>query len=89
MAQLTHMAQESTVADKEPSLWATTGERGRREAQRKLMLEVIAEVGWNLHAIGRKLGIKAPNVIAALQDVAPLEYESAKRGGLISKGSRE
>lgn len=79
-----------TEGRRKDSLFATTGEAGRREAQRKLLLRALKEQHWNLRATADALGMSGtPHVLRAIQDVGLAdEYEAAKERGDVSPGSR-
>ena len=77
-------------AERGRSLYAEEGERGRREAQRKLLFKTLKEHAWNMTATAEALGMAgSPAVIKAIKDVGlSEEYEAAKERGDISPANR-
>ena len=64
-------------------------EEGARAAKRELLLRTLDANDWNFAATARALGLTGtPAVIRALNEVAPDEYERAKRDGRVAPGKR-
>ena len=75
-------------ASTERSLYATTGDDARREAQRKLLLSTLRKTRWSLRAAADALGLSgSAGVVRALKDVAPEEYAAARADGRIKAGA--
>lgn len=71
------------------SLFTRVGNEAKATAQRRLLLDTLKQNGWNLTATAEALEMAAlANVIRALQELAPDEYEAARRDGRISPGNR-
>lgn len=71
------------------SRFTRVGNDAKAAAQRKLLLDTLKQNGWNLTATAEALEMAAlANVIRALQELAPDEYEAARRDGRISPGNR-
>lgn len=71
------------------SRFTRVGNDAKAAAQRKLLLDTLKQNGWNLTATAEALEMSAlTNVIRALQELAPDEYEAARRDGRISPGNR-
>ena len=69
--------------------FAEIGREAAREAQRKVLLEALEAHAWNMTATGETLGMgTGANVIRALKQLAPEEYEAAKVDGRISPANR-
>ena len=64
-------------------------EEGARAAKRDLLLRTLDANGWNFAATARALDVAGtPAIIRALNDVAPDEYNRAKRDGRVAPGKR-
>lgn len=72
------------------SLYAQTGENGRKSAQKKLLLATLRANKWNMTVVAEQLGMAGtPAVIKAIRDVGIYEeYHQAKTSGRISPASR-
>lgn len=65
------------------------GERCAAEGKRALLLKTLERHGWNLTATAAALEMGfAQSVVRALNELAPEEYEAARRDGRISPGNR-
>lgn len=83
-------APKPTRADGRPKSKLTLeGERCAIEGKRALLLKTLDTHGWNLTATAEALEMGAlANVIRALHELAPAEYEAARKDGRISHGTR-
>lgn len=84
------LAPKLTRADgRVKSKLTLAGEEGALRAKRDLLLITLDANGWNLSATARDLDMStAGAVIRALNELAPDEYERAKRDGRVSPGKR-
>jgi hypothetical protein len=67
---------------------ADIGKAAARRAQRDALLAELEAQEWNLTATAEVFGMAGPNVIRALKDLAPDEYEKARKHGRISPANR-
>ena len=74
---------------REPSEFTRVGNEAKARAQRDVLLAALRENDWNLTATGDALGMHTPTVIRALRELAPDEYEAARRDGRIRAGVRQ
>lgn len=83
-------APKPTRADGRPKSKLTlAGEEGAIRAKRELLLKTLDATGWNFSATAGALEMSGtPAVIRALTEVAPDEYERAKKDGRVSQGKR-
>lgn len=71
------------------SKFTEVGDEAKAVAQRALLLETLDANGWNLTATAEDLGMGAATAVSrALRELAPKEYEKAKRDGRVSQGNR-
>lgn len=71
------------------SKFTEVGDEAKATAQRALLLETLDANGWNLTATAEELGMGAATAVSrALRELAPKEYEKAKRDGRVSQGNR-
>lgn len=83
-------APKPTRADgRAKSKLTLAGEEGALRAKRELLLKTLDDNGWNLSATARELEMAtAGAVIRALNELAPDDYDRAKRDGRVSPGKR-
>lgn len=81
-------AVEPTRADgRAKSALTLAGEQAARDAKRALLLKALKDNGWNLTRTAESLNMGSTgNVARALQELAPDEYEAAKKRGDIAMG---
>lgn len=74
---------------KKPSL-TEIGRQAAKDAQRRALLAELDANDWNLTATAEALQVSggSPNIIRALKQLAPDEYEAAKTDGRVSPGNR-
>lgn len=80
-----------SVADSKRKLsrLSAAGEEASRLARRTLLLTTCETVQWDLSAVARALELTtSADVIRALRELAPSEYEEAKLSGKIKRGRR-
>lgn len=69
--------------------FAEIGRAAAKEAQRAALLAALEENAWNLTATAEALGMGGrANIIRALKELAPDEYERARDKGLVRPGVR-
>lgn len=69
--------------------FAEAGRRAAKAAQRELLLKTLDELNWNLTKTADALAMGARgNVIRALRELAPEEYERAKADERVKPGVR-
>lgn len=73
----------------EAQSFSETGRTAARSAQKELLLATLGRLNWNLTKTAEVLEMGARgNVIRALKELAPFEYEQAKEAGLVKPGVR-
>lgn len=78
-----------TTSKRRPrSVLAKIGEEGRREAQRKALLEALEAANWYTIGAAEALGVNPAAMHALMTDLIRPEYDAAVADGRISHGKR-
>lgn len=82
-------ARKTEPEPRKKSVLTQVGDEAKAKAQRDLLLKTLKANDWNLTATAEALEMGAiAAVIRALNDLAPDEYEKARKDGLISHANR-
>lgn len=74
-------------AGRKLSRLSTVGDEASKSARRALLLTTCEIVSWDLSAAARALELAtSADVIRALRELAPDEYEAARESGKIRRG---